>query len=511
MSKAHILVVEDEMVISKIIRSRLERVGYNVVGCAATGDEALEKARELRPNMLLMDIQLKGKMDGIEAAGLIRTRYHIPTIYMSGHVDKDTLARAKLTEPFGYLLKPVNAKEMHTTIELALYRVGLENKLRLSEEKYRELVERMPDIIHSVDPEGFLLTTNRQAEIVLGYTRDELLRMNISDLYPPEIRENVSSGFEELKKRGILTGIRSTLMSRRGERIEVEISSSAIYDENGVFVGTQSILRDMRENKRLKELKKAFSDLKAAQAQIVRSGKMAALGQFAAGVAHEIRNPLTSVTMNVALLIDELAEDPKKLKKLKRIEKEIDQTTKIVKSLLSFSHADNGEAKAVSVSLLIDETLDLRGAEIKRSGVEVERRYDPAAPQAIVNRSEIIQVFLNLINNAVDAMPEGGKLTFDVAPETITEDSPVNGDPFKPGDLVVRALFADNGEGMTKETMAKIFHPFYTTKETGKGTGLGLFICLGIIEKHGGTMDVEAEKGKGTTFSVRLPAEKKNG
>ena len=182
MSKAKILVVEDESIVALDIQRRLTNLGYEVVSTAASGDEAVRKAEQLRPDLALMDIRIKGSIDGVEAAQQIRTRFDIPVVYVTAYADEPTLERAKITEPFGYLLKPFESERLRSTIDLALYRHGMERRLRDSEERFRTLIENASDIIAILDRRGAIRYVSPSVERVLGYKPAGLTDQNVYEL-----------------------------------------------------------------------------------------------------------------------------------------------------------------------------------------------------------------------------------------------------------------------------------------------------------------------------------------
>lgn len=230
--------------------------------------------------------------------------------------------------------------------------------------------------------------------------------------------------------------------------------------------------------------------LKESQEKLIQSTKMSAVGQLAGGVAHEINNPMGVIlgfSQSIAKGINE--EDPLYMP-LKSIEREAIRCKKLIGDLLTFSRTGKTELELLDINNTIDETLSLIEAQSKVKNVEVVREYGTGLPQVRVNKSQIQQVIVNLCNNAIDAMPEGGKITISTA---------------QIGSQV-EIKVTDTGKGMTEEVKKHLFEPFFTTKEIGKGTGLGLSLCYEIINKHKGTIEVESEAGRGTKFRIRLPA-----
>ena len=371
-------------------------------------------------------------------------------------------------------------------------------RMRINNEDIRDadifetIVRHFPDIIHSVDSEGNILFTNKKACKMLGYSQEKLLSMNILDLYADEVLEKVKKGFSQLKKSGEKKVRESLLKDREGSNIPVEIRSFGIYDDNGRFLRTFSIIRDI-------------SDIKDLQASLIHAGRLAAVGEMAAGIAHDIKNPL-----NVLLLANEMAgqainqmgeSDPESLesieKSLQHISKASQKILKLSEHLTNFARGMKEKYEIVDLAAVLKDSLFLTQNKIIGACVDVRNGIEKGTYITRGAPNQLEQVFVNLISNACDAMegPEERQLSISM------------GACRKNGTRFWRCDISDTGTGIPPESLGEIFQSFYTTKEKGKGTGLGLSIARGIIENHEGEIEVSSERSLGTTFSVLLPAE----
>jgi len=244
---AQILVVEDERIVAEDIKRQLEKIGYGVTAIASSAKEAISKAEQMKPDLVLMDIVLEGQRSGIEAAGRIRSRFNIPVIYLTAYTDEALLELAKQTEPFGYIVKPFEAKELKSNIEMALYKRQVEEKLRRSEGRYRDLVEKVKDIIYTLDTQGNITSVNYAVK-ALGYQPEELIGKNFVDITSKEMREKTSRDIDDLLKTGEITA-ETELLDKKGKPHFVEYNSTVVK-ENDRVVGTRGIIRDITERKR---------------------------------------------------------------------------------------------------------------------------------------------------------------------------------------------------------------------------------------------------------------------
>jgi len=255
---AQILLVEDEKIVALEIQDRLKILGYSVSASVSTGEEAIDKAEKLRPDLVLMDIQLKGKINGTAAAEQIRTRFGIPIIYLTAYADDDTLQYAKIAEPFGYLLKPFEERELHSTIEMALHRSTMEKKLRENEQWLSTTLKSIGDAVITTDNKGCVTFMNRAAESITGWTRDEVVKKSIKDVFHvvnettgKPLRNPVSTVIQKGTSIEIKDPI--ALMTKNKTKIPIDASCAPIQDDIGNITGVVVVFRDIAERRKTEE------------------------------------------------------------------------------------------------------------------------------------------------------------------------------------------------------------------------------------------------------------------
>jgi PAS domain S-box-containing protein len=344
-------------------------------------------------------------------------------------------------------------------------------------------------MIHSIDDHGNIIYTNKTAEQLLGYTKEEFLKMNIRQIYAPEILDALEKGFTDLKKKGDKT-VESMLKTKDGRLIPVEIRSFSIYDDEGQFLRTFSILRDMRE---IKELQKS----------LIHTSRLAAIGELSSGVAHDINNPLTVILLANELIFKEFERKDVNTATLNKnvrghaldVQKASKSIQKLADHLRNFSRGMAERYEPVDLFDPINDALFITNNKIMKSLVVVKNELKKGCCFVHGLPNQLEQVFVNLIGNACDAMAATPRhdLTIRIS-ETELDNV-----------ACWTCNVADTGTGIPAELMEDIFHSFFTTKEKGKGTGLGLSISRGIIRDHKGDIRVESTPGKGSTFSVILP------
>jgi PAS domain S-box-containing protein len=238
MAKAVILVVEDEAIVAEALRSKLQKLGYAVPSTASSGEEAIKKVEENNPDLVLMDIVLQGEMDGIEAAGQISTHYNTPVVYLTSYSDDKMLLRAKITEPFGYIIKPFKERELQVAIEIALFKHEMERKLKEKEEWLSTILQSIKDGVIATDSKGYVLFMNPVARCVTGWKLEE------AQGKPMKVVFNIIS-----EKMGEDQGNKTVLIAQDGTRIPIETSSNAIRDSKGGITGVVTVFRNIKDRK----------------------------------------------------------------------------------------------------------------------------------------------------------------------------------------------------------------------------------------------------------------------
>jgi PAS domain S-box-containing protein len=255
-AKARLLIVEDEGIVAFNIQKRLERLGYSVVGNVSSGEEAIDIVVEANPDLVLMDIKLEGNVDGIEAAAQIRDRFHIPVVYLTAYTDEETLNRAKLTEPYGYILKPFEARDLSTTIELALYKHQMERQLWEREQWLATTLKSIGDAVITTDSKGLVTYMNPVAETLTHWNLEEVIGNDLGRVFPTineKTREVVENPVTLALREGITVGLENhtLLITKEGNEIPIADSAAPIKNDVGKIVGAVLVFHDNMEQQQL--------------------------------------------------------------------------------------------------------------------------------------------------------------------------------------------------------------------------------------------------------------------
>ncbi|MBF0565059.1 MAG: PAS domain S-box protein [Nitrospirae bacterium] len=371
------------------------------------------------------------------------------------------------------------------------YRVerrDVSEKLRLTNIYNRSLIEASPDPFVTITPDGRIGDVNSATEAVTGYSRAELIGTCFSDYFTEP--EKAVAGYRKALYNGKLRDYELFFRHRDGYTTPVVYNASVYKDGTGNVLGLVATARDITEQKSMQsKLNDTLDNLRQSQELLIRSEKMSSFGLLAAKMAHEINNPLTSVSIKLQTLKSRIIQrglGGDILNKVNMIEGRIDKISSIIKELLLVSRSGDNEFIPVSINDVITGSITL--LEHKLYGITVHRDLSNI-PGIDGDPLKMEMVFINLLDNAISAMSGKG----DIFIKTYYEEK------------MVISEITDTGEGIKEEYMKNIFDPFFTTKEVGTGIGLGLSTCYGIISRHNGTIDIKSSSGKGTTVTIKLP------
>lgn len=489
MKPHRILVVEDESVVALEIVSRLKQLKYDVIDTVDSGAEAIEKALDLQPDLILLDIMLQGNMDGIEAGRRILEELDVPIVFLTAHSDSTTIQRAQTIAPFGYLVKPFEPSELNTSVEIALLRHQMEQQVRQSEEWLHTTIRSIGDAVIATDVWGSVKFMNPAAEVLTEWTQDEAMGRSFKDICPiihENTGEKVDDPVTQVLENGVIVHLIShtLLIAKHGREVPIQDSAAPIRDSRGHLAGVVVVLNDISERK------KRENDL-------IRSQKLESLGVLAGGIAHDFNNLLTAIIGNISLAKLDLSNQSTAIEILEESEEALAQARKLTQQLLVFSKGGAPVRKNLDIKESIQTAMELalRGSRVKCS-IKAEKIWT-----IDFDEGQFSQLIHNLATNSVQAMPDGGSIEVECknrAPETDQTS--------RLGAPSVQIFFKDTGCGISRENLKKIFDPYFSTHSGA--SGLGLATVYSIIHNHDGDIVVHSEVGKGTEFVISIPASK---
>lgn len=375
-------------------------------------------------------------------------------------------------------------------------RMETQEALRESERSFRQLFDSVNDLVYTQDVNGRFTRVNQAFERCLGYPREAFMGRRASDFMRARYQERFDTEYlEMIQKTGQRQGI-AAFLTRNGQKTYVEYNSTLVQ-ETGQEAFISGTGRDVSE--RIQAEKK----IKRLMAQMLQAQKMEAVGTLAGGIAHDFNNILQAISGFTQLLLMRRTEQDPDYKALLQINNSTDRASRLVRQLLLFSRKMEGEQRPLNLNLILRETEVLLKRTLPKM-VAIDIITAPGLSTVSADPVQMEQILLNLSSNAADAMPEGGRLIIETANITLTSEYCDTHLGAQPGQYVMLAV-SDTGCGIPKEARPHIFNPFYTTKEVGKGTGLGLASVYGVVKSHNGYISCYSEVGQGTTFKIYLP------
>jgi PAS domain S-box-containing protein len=464
MDKYRIFIVEDETIVANDLKETLINLGYTVVGTARSGEAALEKVVEIKPDLVLMDIHLAGKMDGIQAAGEIHKTSNIPIIYLTAFADKELLDRAKLTGPYGYLIKPYHERELQSVIEMALYKNSLDLKLKESEERLRLLLQHVPSVsVQGYSIDGTIQYWNDASEILYGYTAKEAIGKNLVDLIiPPEMQDGVRKAIAFMGETGQpVPASELSLMRKDGSRVLV--------------FSNPSIVKRLQGEMELFCIDIDLTPLKRAEEALRQANKKLKL--LSSITRHDINNMLT-VQIGFLEILGESQLSPSQNEYFEKVNIAAQRISDMILFTKEFEEIGVHAPVWQDCRRLIDTAT-------KQTPIgEIMVKNDLPEGLEVFADPSFVKVFYNLMDNAVRY---GKKIT------TIRFFVQEHIDDYF-------IICEDDGVGVPVEEKEKIFKRGF-----GKNTGLGLTLVREILDSTGITIKETGEPGKGARFEMTVP------
>jgi two-component system nitrogen regulation sensor histidine kinase GlnL len=501
-----VLVIDDERFVREICVDIIAAEGYRVL-TAADAEEGLRVARTEPVGAVLLDLMMP-RVSGFDALQTFSEQLpDIPVVVMTAHSSQSRVIDLLKMGAYDFLLKPFEPNDLVHSTRRALerHRLLTENRrllrdlqeqvqaktleLRRGQQLMENIISHMGSGLLVTDRDGRIWMLNKQGQETLGVDAAQAAGTRLLDLFPDV------GPFLDVQHGSVLREL--NLHHPDGRLVPLGFNNSHLLDSSGAAEGTIIIFRDL-------------TDLRAIREEIRRKDRLAAIGEVAAGVAHEIRNPLFGISSVAQILMTEVRFDLVHQELLAAMQAEIKRLNTLVEDLLDYGRPSRAERTPQPVEQIWDELLGLTKEEMAEAKLEIAREIDVGLPPIVADGNKLRQVFLNLLKNAIQATPPGGRITVRVTrmpradlPAKVQRGlAPLTGDG-DPAQLFLVSQVVDTGIGIPAKDLDRIFDLFFTTKSTG--SGLGLAICRRIVEDHGGAIGAESMEQAGSTFTVALP------
>lgn len=533
-----ILVVEDEGIEALDIQQRLTSMGYHVPEIALSGEEAVARAAEIKPDLVIMDIMLRGDLDGIAAAQRIRDTLDIPIIYLTAYADEATLQRAKITEPYGYIVKPFKQRELHITIDVGLHKHRLEKKVKESERWLYTSLRSIGDAVIATDNHGRVTFMNPIAEKLTGWKLAEAIQQELATVFViinKDSRKPVPNPVKNVLETGRIMGLsnHSILIAKGGAEVPIDDSAAPIQDEKGNILGAILVFRNITEREKAQEklrnayaqleerIAKRTADLVATNLQLTEEIKrrnlvedklqeknlelanaLLAKDRFLANMSHELRTPLNAIIGFTGTLLMRLPGPltDSQEQQLQNISVSSKHLLSLINDLLDLSKIESGKVELNLEVLSCNALLEEAAATLRpmAAGKGLALKVEPSTQDIKLktDRRLLNQILLNFINNAIK-FTQVGEVSIRLA---------------ESGEQV-KIQVADTGIGIKPEDQGKLFHAFSQVGNINsswhEGTGLGLHLCKKLADLLGGSIEFSSQYGEGSVFSLSLGQEKR--
>ena len=484
-----ILIVEDEVIIANDIKVRLQNMGYTITSIANTGEEAVRKADQERPDLILMDIQLNGRMDGIDAAELISSSLDIPVIFLTAYDDEKKLERAKSVKPYGYILKPFQDRNLKISVEMALYIAKIDAKHKQYEKalenakiQWEETFDAISDWVAIIDKDFRIVSSNKSSEKYYG-----LLPQDLVGKFCYEIVHDASSPIFGCP-------LQKAIKSRQREEFEFQTENGRWWH---VLINP---LEGINNDRHVVEVVRDITDSKIREQKLLISRKAEAFRILAGGLSHDFNNLLTVMGGYISLLRNEITGEMQQ-EFIRKVENAYEGARSLTQKFISLSMSKGAiiNKSECNIKKVLSTAVQI---SLKSKDVSVSFDYPFVLPKMKLDLEHMLITFQNIIVNAAEAMPDGGKLN-------IKAEIALTGHRNQKSVNFLNISFEDTGIGIPESDLPNVFDPYFTTKAMGilKGVGLGLADAQAIVTRHGGKIYIDSTIGKGTTVIISLPIE----
>ncbi len=502
----NVLLIEDNPGDARLIQEFLSEPGGAMftLECVEQLSTGLNRLAEGGIDVILLDLGLPDSQGLDTFAKTHEQVRHVPIVVLTGLDDETMATQAMRAGAQDYLAKgQMDSNLLIRTMRYAIERKQSEEALRKSRDYLDRIVNGMNEGLVVINRNFIIKEVNDRFVKEYGSVREDIIGRTCYEI-THKVSEPCSSSDHRCPVREVFnTGkparVEHIHRDRSGGELIVELYAFPLLGEDGKIEHVIELSHNITERTRAEEEKRGL------ETQLIHAQKMQAIGTLAGGIAHDFNNLLSVIQGNVALILFDVDANQPHYRNLKRIEKQIQRGSKLTHQILAYARKEKHDVKPINLNELVAETSEAFGTTRKDTTIYRELTEDLYAIEA--DHGQIEQVLLNLYVNATHAMPGGGDLILKTMNVTHDDMKGKGYDP-RPGNYVLLTV-TDTGTGIDKETQGRIFDPFFTTKEMGRGTGLGLASVYGIVKGHAGYIDVDSEKGRGTTFSIYLPATEK--
>jgi len=527
----HVLLVDDDPDYARLFKDVLLDYPKFRLSSSKNFKTAMATLEEHSFDIILLDLNLPDSR-GLETFEKVHDRVsNIPILILTG-LDDEALALIAVSKGAqDYVVKgQVDPAWIVRMMKYAIERKRSEDILTHEQGLLRSLMDNITDHIYFKDEQSrFIRISKNHADVFKLKSTDDAIGKTDFDFFTKEHAEKAFKDEQRILQTGEpLIGIEEKETWLDGRESWASTTKIPLRDKTGKIIGTFGISRDITDRKLATEqLKKSEKALRAAledvkwsqeqlettQQQLIQTEKMRSVGVLAAGVAHEVKNPLAIILLGIEYLAGKISSsDPNVPLVLKDIQDAIKRADLIVRGLVDFSASRDLDLKPENLNDVVDDALMLVKHEFLKSHLVIKRVYSSKIPKCLLDRTRAQQVFINVFLNAVHAMEDGGELSIQTHSTKITTTDPNPGDRtgmcLRKGDEVIVVEIEDTGCGISKDKISKIFDPFFTTKASGNGTGLGLSVAHGIVELHGGKIDIRNRKEGGVCVRIMFKAQR---